>query len=133
MNLNEYQKLAQRTCNMTQHPIDKIQNGVLGMCGEAGECADLLKKYRHQGHILDPDKMIEEIGDVLWYVAETAAGMGTTLEEVAQRNIAKLMKRYPDGFDPERSIHRPEYEHQEPTKVSESASEYLFEMRNKTI
>lgn len=133
MNLNEYQELAQRTCNMTEKSIAKIENGILGMCGESGECADILKKYLHQGHKLDPDKLAEEIGDVLWYVAEAAAGLGITLEQIAQRNIAKLKKRYPDGFDPERSIHRPEYQHQEPKNVSESASEHLFEMRNKTV
>lgn len=127
MNLNEYQAIAQRTCKMTQRPIDKIENGILGMCGESGECADMLKKYRYQGHALHPDELAEEIGDVLWYVAEAAAGLGMTLEHIAQRNIDKLKRRYPDGFDPERSIHRPEYERKE------SKSEILYEMRNKTI
>lgn len=109
MELNEYQRLAQRTCNMAQTPEEKIENGILGMCGEAGECADLLKKHRHQKHEFDRAKLLDETGDVLWYVAETAAGLGVTLEEVAQHNINKLKARYPEGFDPERSIHRPEY------------------------
>lgn len=130
MELNQYQELAQRTCNMTERPIAKIENGILGMCGESGECADLLKKYLHQGHELNPDKLAEEIGDVLWYVAEAAAGLGLSLEQIAQRNIDKLKKRYPAGFDPERSIHRPEYERKE---QAESASNHLFSMRNKTL
>lgn len=113
MNLNEYQALAQRTCNITQTPSGKIENGILGMCGEAGECSDILKKYFFQGHDLDRKKLAEEVGDVLWYIAETAAGLGMTLEEIAERNIAKLKARYPDGFDPERSMHRPEYESKE--------------------
>ena len=130
MNLNEYQQLAQRTSGDTRPASDKIRNGVLGMCGEAGECADMLKKYFFQGHELNREKLAEEVGDVLWYIAEAAAGLGVSLEEIAQRNIDKLKARYPQGFDPERSIHRPEYEHMEQT---ESASKVLFEMRNRTI
>lgn len=134
MNLNEYQFLAQRTSKKKAERLEKIENGVLGLCGESGECADMLKKYLHQGHKFDADKMADEVGDVLWYVAETAAGLVLTLEEIAQRNIAKLNARYPDGFDPERSVHRPEYEHAEkPINIGGSAPAFLFEMRNKTI
>lgn len=129
MNLNEYQALAQRTSS-TRCPSDKIENGILGLCGETGECADLLKKFYYQMHDLDKEKLAEELGDVLWYVAELSAGLGVKLDEIAERNIAKLQTRYPDGFDPERSIHRPEYEHMEQT---EEASQHLFEMRNRTI
>lgn len=105
--MNEYQVLAQRTAN-TKAPSSKIENGLLGLFGEGGECADTLKKYLFQGHELDKDHMIEELGDVLWYCAELAAGLGVTLEEVAQRNIDKLRRRYPDGFSAERSINREE-------------------------
>lgn len=105
MTMNEYQLLAQRTAN-TKGRSGKIENGILGLCGETGECADLLKKYLFQEHELDKDKMVEELGDVLWYCAELATGLGVTLDEVARRNIDKLKARYPEGFDPERSIHR---------------------------
>jgi NTP pyrophosphatase (non-canonical NTP hydrolase) len=80
----------------------------MGLNGEAGECIDLLKKHLFQGHKLDKDKLTEELGDVLWYCAELACGLSVTLEEVAQRNIEKLKKRYPEGFDAERSINREE-------------------------
>lgn len=115
MSLNEYQCLAQRTSNEEHDEfptvyLKKIDNGILGLCGETGECADIWKKARHQGHQLDREKLIKEAGDVLWYVAELAAGLGVTLEEIATRNIAKLRERYPDGFDAERSIHREEAE-----------------------
>lgn len=112
MTLNEYQQLAQRTSNdepgfFPSVAAKKIDNGVLGMAGEGGECADIWKKYLHQGHTLDLEKLIKEAGDVLWYVAELAAGLGVPLEEIATRNIEKLSGRYPDGhFDAERSIHR---------------------------
>lgn len=105
MTMNEYQDLAQRTAN-TKDAAHKIQNGILGLCGETGECADILKKHMFQGHEFDVEKMREEVGDVLWYVAELALGLGMTLEEVAKRNIEKLKKRYPQGFEAERSVNR---------------------------
>ena len=46
------------------------------------------------------------MGDVLWYVAETATAIGVTLEDVARHNVEKLKKRYPAGFEAERSLHR---------------------------
>lgn len=107
MTLNEYQQAAQRTAS-TKTPSDKIENGILGLCGETGEVADLLKKYLYQGHELDREKMIKECGDVIWYVAELAAGLGMTLEDLCQLNVDKLRRRYPDGFDPDRSMHREE-------------------------
>ena len=107
MELNEYQKLAQRTANY-QTKWGKIENGCLGLAGEAGECCDLLKKYLFQEHELDEQRMAEELGDVMWYCAELAAGLGLTLEEVARRNVEKLKRRYPEGFDAERSMHRSE-------------------------
>ena len=87
-------------------PEQLILNGVLGLNGEAGEIADLYKKASFQGHELDKQRMIEELGDSLWYCAILAQGLGVTLNEVATMNIAKLKKRYPKGFDPERSKNR---------------------------
>ena len=105
MDLNDYQKQAQRTSN-TNDGYDKVLNGVLGLAGEAGECADIVKKHQFQGHELSREEVIEELGDVLWYVAETATGLGITLHDVAMANIEKLWARYPHGFDADRSIHR---------------------------
>lgn len=130
MELNVYQELAQRTSS-ARDPFDKIENGILGMSGESGECADILKKYLYQGHEFDREKLADELGDVLWYIAESAAGLGRSLEEIAQGNINKLRKRYPEGFDPQRSIHRPEYENHE--KLEDTVSSFLFEARNKTL
>ena len=105
MTINEYQQLAQRTASTTTRG-DKIQNGIYGLCGESGECIDLWKKAAFQGHTLDGTRLAEELGDVLWYAAELATGLGMPLEDVMTQNIAKLRKRYPDGFDAERSVHR---------------------------
>lgn len=105
MTINEYQNLAQRTSD-TKVGSAKIENGILGLCGESGECADILKKYLYQGHKFEREKMIEEAGDVAWYLAELATGLGVTLEDIFRQNIDKLRRRYPEGFAPERSINR---------------------------
>lgn len=107
MELNEYQKAAQRT-SAHEESLWKIENGVLGLFGEGGECADILKKALFQGHAFDKEHLAKELGDVMWYVAETASGLGMTLEQIARMNIDKLKARYPDGFDPKRSQHRAE-------------------------
>ena len=103
MTLNEYQALAQRTSGLGH---DRIVNGVMGLCGESGECIDIVKKCCMQGHPLNKQKLSEELGDVMWYCAELATGLGMKLDDIAQENIEKLRKRYPDGFDSDRSIHR---------------------------
>ena len=105
MNLNEYQNHAHRTSG-TLSDKDKLLNGVMGLNGEAGECIDVVKKHLFQGHELDTVKLIDELGDVLWYIAQTATGLGIDMEEIAQHNIAKLRARYPKGFDVERSVNR---------------------------
>lgn len=107
MDFNEYQKLAMRTASETGQK-NLVLNGVMGLCGEAGECIDIVKKYMFQGHELDRQKLIDEASDCLWYLAAIAAGLGTGLEEIAVYNVEKLKKRYPDGFDADKSLHRPE-------------------------
>ena len=105
MTINEYQKLAQRTAN-TKLPSDKLENACLGLAGECGEVCDVMKKALFQGHELDREHMIEELGDCAWYLAEAASGLGVSLEDILIQNIAKLKRRYPAGFDPERSMNR---------------------------
>lgn len=81
----------------------------LGLAGESGEVADMLKKhYAHgPGHEIQPEKLKKELGDVLWYVATVAKSFGFSLSEVADGNIAKLRARYPEGkFSAERSANR---------------------------
>ena len=106
MTVNEYQKLAMTTLNPALSKKDVLINGVMGLCGESGEAIDIVKKHLAQGHDLDREALIKELGDIAWYLAETATALDVSLEEVFSRNIEKLKKRYPDGFDPERSVHR---------------------------
>ena len=108
MTINEYQQLAMKTLNPALSQKDVLINGVMGLCGESGEVIDLVKKHLAQGHELDRDAMIKELGDVAWYLAETAYALGVPLEEVMQRNIDKLRARYPEGFDADRSLNREE-------------------------
>ena len=78
----------------------------MGLCGESGEVIDLVKKHVSHGHPLNREKLIDELGDVAWYLAECAEAIGITLEDVLTHNIEKLKKRYPEGFSTERSINR---------------------------
>lgn len=108
MTINEYQKLAMTTLNPALSPKDVLINGVMGLCGESGEAIDLVKKHLAQGHELDKEHLAKELGDIAWYLAETATAIGYPLEEILQMNIDKLKKRYPEGFAVERSVKRNE-------------------------
>lgn len=106
MNGNEYQKQAMTTLNPELNKKDVLINSVMGLCGESGEAIDIVKKWLAQGHELDKDHLAEELGDIAWYLAEAATALDLSLEEILQANIDKLRKRYPDGFDTERSMIR---------------------------
>lgn len=99
-----------RTAAGMNHPNNDeiLLNGVMGLCGESGECVDMVKKYRFQGHELDKAHLAKELGDVAWYLAVTAHAIGYDLETVLQMNVDKLRNRYPNGFEKERSLHRQE-------------------------
>ena len=175
--VEDYQRLAMRT---SPEGHDRMLNGCMGLIGESGEVVDIVKKWKFQSgdHAqLPKDKLIEELGDVLWYCAEVSTGMKSdmikdreqwgleglsydgklhiealflaklcqsvtdawlypdeftpdiryliayimdligymlhnycecTLERCMELNIEKLKRRYPEGFDPERSLHREE-------------------------
>lgn len=106
MTINEYQKLAMRTSNKALLLEQHLMNGALGLAGESGEVADIVKKSVMQGHKMDFEHIAKELGDIMWYIAETASAIGYDMETIMQMNIDKLMKRYPEGFSTERSQHR---------------------------
>ena len=106
MTINEYQKLAMTTLNPALSEKDVLINGVMGLCGESGEAIDIVKKWLAQGHELDKEKLAKELGDICWYLAETATALELSLEDIMSANIEKLKKRYPDGFDADLSINR---------------------------
>ena len=115
MELERYQDLARRTQNQT---LTLAQNQTLtlaqkrmhalhGLASEVGEIHGIYQKT-FQGHALRSEDVIDELGDLLWFAAELADVLGVSLDEVAQRNVDKLLKRYPEGFEEVRSINRRE-------------------------
>ena len=106
MTINEYQRLAMKTLNPELDKKDVLINSVMGLCGESGEAIDIVKKWLAQGHELDREKLVKELGDIDWYLAETAYALEIPLEEVFRGNIEKLAKRYPEGFSAQRSVER---------------------------
>ena len=123
---NEYQKAALRTASLTGknnrvspmveillergYPVNDLMllNGALGLGGESGEVEDIVKKFIFQGHSLDKAHIAKELGDIAWYLAVAAHGIGYDLDDIFRMNVDKLMARYPNGFDAERSLHRKE-------------------------
>ena len=92
-----------------QHYMPNVLYAAIGICGEAGEVSELIKKYAYHGHAIDKDHLARELGDVLWYVSYMADLFGYSLGEIMEMNQDKLAKRYPDGkFDEERSRNRKE-------------------------
>ena len=106
MTINEYQKLAMTTLNSELNPKDILINSVMGLCGESGEAIDIVKKWLAQGHTLDKEHLAEELGDIAWYLAEAATALELPLEVILQANIDKLKRRYPKGFEKEKSQNR---------------------------
>ena len=109
MTINQYQKEAMRTASgMNYKSHGMWMNAALGICGEGGEVADLVKKATFQGHALDKEHIAKELGDVAWYIAVGAQAIGYDLETILQMNVDKLKARYPTGFSTDRSLYRAE-------------------------
>ena len=108
MNVNEYQTLAMTTLNPELDKREVLINSVMGLCGEAGEAIDIVKKWLMQGHELDKEHLIKELGDVAWYLAEAVTALDVPLEAVFQGNLDKVRRRFPNGFDTGASVKRKE-------------------------
>ncbi len=117
MDVNEYQRLAQRTKSEQFHvAVNSVGKGdnayrdmlhaAIGIATEGGEILDAFKKNMFYGKRIDVINVIEEGGDVLWYVAVLATACGVTLEDMMRINIEKLQARYPEKFDSSRSLNR---------------------------
>ncbi|MGW6151040.1 nucleoside triphosphate pyrophosphohydrolase family protein [Bacillus mycoides] len=115
--LNDYQEATLRTWNDKTDFGGRVSNATLGLTGEAGEVADIVKKAIYHGHGFQPShcpgeedantyKLALELGDIMYYVSIMAHELGYTLQDIAEMNIAKLAKRYPDGFSREASKKR---------------------------
>lgn len=108
MTFKEYQELARRTSRFSCEP--HIENNVLmaslGLSGEVGELLNYIKKGIFHGHNIDKEVLTEEIGDVLWYVAEMCSAYNIDMQYAGNVNLLKLRQRYPNGFSSEASINR---------------------------
>lgn len=104
--LDEYQSRCLWTRKGKMDERETHMSWSLAIAGEAGELANLTKKVFVHGHPYDQDKVIDELGDILWYIAVYADGIGVSLSEIAERNLAKIARRYPDGFSTDASLNR---------------------------
>jgi NTP pyrophosphatase (non-canonical NTP hydrolase) len=108
LEIDRYQELAARTISGGPERTfeQRLANFALGVAGEGGELADYLKKVVFHGHPLDRAKLADELGDLLWYAAAVATTADLSLAEIAQGNVDKLRKRYPNGFSQADSLRR---------------------------
>lgn len=97
IDFQSYQSLAMRTAKQME-PKDDLMHAALGLTGEAGEFADAVKKHLVYGRPLDKANATEEVGDILWFVALACNTLGVDMGQVAQENINKLKRRYPDAY-----------------------------------
>lgn len=86
--------------------LSKLIHALLGLVSEVGEIADALKKHLIYGKPLDITNLVEEFGDVEWYQALGLKAIGSDHASAWAANIAKLEKRYPQGFTPEAALNR---------------------------
>jgi len=117
MSANDYQRNALRTERTpgfieTDDPAERqvllarVIHGAIGICTETGELQDMIKKHLIYGKDFDPVNVIEECGDILWYIALTLDATGYTMAECMQRNIDKLRVRFPEKFTSEKALTR---------------------------
>lgn len=126
MEINEYSKLAARTINKDMTRTIMTCHALTGLVSEVGEVASLYQHAIQEGRDgtqkfrVNSDKLADEVGDCLWFINELLTAAGWSLEEVCQKNIDKLRKRYPDGFDADRSKHRHEFGEDAPAATPDS-------------
>lgn len=105
--LSVYQRNAAKFINPELSNEEMKNHAVFGLCSEAGEVASLFQKV-YQGHEMDKDHLIKELGDVLWFIAEVCTANDIDMSDVAKTNIEKLSSRYPNGFEVAKSLNRKE-------------------------
>jgi NTP pyrophosphatase (non-canonical NTP hydrolase) len=103
-----YREEVLRTYRGEDTWVDKLTLRALGLAGEAGEVVDAIKKWSFQGHLLDQEALLLELGDVPWCLVLVGSVFGWSLEQLVAANVVKLRKRYPDGFETARSSSREE-------------------------
>ena len=124
---SEYVELAVRTENkdhsgiigrLTNFKIVRLFHAFIGMVTEVGELAGALKKYVIYGRPLDVDNVLEEIGDLLWYVALALKVLDVPMEQVMLMNIAKLQARFGEAYSDEKEKGRNYAEEAKAAKIA---------------
>ena len=106
LTLAEYQGLASRTINPALSADQRLLDASAGLAEEAGEVLGLVRKHLFMQHDLDTTRLVAELGDALWCLTTVAGALGISLEDVAAANVAKLRRRYPDGYSDQASVNR---------------------------
>ena len=98
--------------NETGANVALLMTGAIGIASEGGEFAEIVKKCVFQGKPLDADTQFHikrELGDIMWYWANSCRALGLDPNEVIAENLEKLKARYPGGeFDVTHSENRKE-------------------------
>ncbi|NBS68243.1 nucleotide pyrophosphohydrolase [bacterium] len=98
MSFTEYQINAMRTAKPGETMLFDLMHAAYGLTTETGEFVDSLKKNQVYNRPLDRQNLLEELGDILWYVSLACNALDAKLEDVAIANIGKLKKRYPEKY-----------------------------------
>lgn len=106
MNLNDYQLSALKTNAELGSHVLNVLHMLLGMMTEIGELVDTYKKNLAYAKPIDMVNVEEEIGDIMWYIANFCTIEGLDLAKILDQNIAKLQTRYPDSFTEDSAIRR---------------------------
>ena len=106
MTLDDYQTAAARTLNPALSRDQALLDAAMGLAEESGEVLGLVRKHAFFGHDLDRERLTKELGDALWCLAAVAATLDLSLGDVAEQNLEKLRRRYPDGFGADASRER---------------------------
>jgi NTP pyrophosphatase (non-canonical NTP hydrolase) len=101
-----YQEASKRTIPKDMSREDRIAMCLIGAATEACENLERWKKHKYQGHALFENTIVEEVGDQLFYLANLLTELGVPMHLVAEHNITKLKRRYPEGFTTEASLAR---------------------------
>ena len=110
----DYSHFAARLYELAEQdfPTQRLLTAAVGMCAEAGEFTEDVKKITFQGKPVNEENLFHlkrELGDIMWYVAQACIGLGTSLDEIMEMNVDKLKARYPGGeFDVHYSENRKE-------------------------
>lgn len=84
----------------------ELLHAAIGIAGEAGELLDAVRKHVFDGQPLDRENVIEELGDLCFYMEAAMQAVGVSREEIEQRNQAKLSKRYEGGYSDQQAQER---------------------------